>query len=118
MGELGRLDPGPCALVAAVEAANAAAFMSHTGIRLRITLNGQPVLDGDSDFLHMCAVLANGLPEMTVADVTAAADHKMHQWFGHQCQGGFLEIGIQPVNLPDEYPDDEDQAENADEHAD
>lgn len=81
--------------------------MSHTGIRLRVVLAGLgPVLEGDSDWLHMAAVFAGGLEVPDVGQVLAG-QLPAYQW--HQVMGGPVEIWVQPVMLPDDYPDDEEE---------
>jgi hypothetical protein len=89
--------------------------MSHTGIRLRITAAGQTILEGDSDWLHMNAIMASA--GEIFADLMAGQDPAPieYGWVEvGQIIGGPIQIWVQPVNLPDEYPDDEDQAD--DEH--
>jgi hypothetical protein len=79
--------------------------MSHTGIRIRILIPGVgPVLEGDSDFLHMTARLASY--ELGEADLEAVASEMPWAKAG-TIIGGPVEIWIQPCELPDEYPDDD-----------
>jgi hypothetical protein len=82
--------------------------VSHTGIRLRIVMPGAgPLLEGDSDWLHMMAIYASGPPDLTMEDAISGRQPEQ-PW--HQVGvilGGPIEIWVQPVMLPDSYPDDE-----------
>lgn len=92
--------------------------MTHTGIRLKITVPGGTILDADSDWLHMNALMHAG--GEIFAGLMAGQDPAPieHPWVEvAQLVGGPIQIWIQPVNLADEHPDDEDQAEPEDEHA-
>jgi hypothetical protein len=81
---------------------------THTGIRLRLVIGGQPILDGDSDWLHMAAIFA-GEPDTAESPAVMASTPGERPW--HQMaviMGGPIEVWVQAVNLPDEYPDDTD----------
>lgn len=80
--------------------------MSHTGIRVRVNLAGAgTILEADSDWLHMRALEALiGDGEVDVAELLSGSAGS--KW--HQIMGGPVEIWIQPVELADEYADDED----------
>jgi hypothetical protein len=81
--------------------------LAHTGIRLRIVIAGAgPVLEGDSDWLHMMAVYAScSTGDLDPLDAALARPAFEAEW--HQVMGGPVEVWVQPVILPDAYPDDE-----------
>lgn len=97
--------------------------MSHTGIRLRVDLPGAgTILLGDSDFLHMMALMRGLDQKPDMLDVLLAkpgqsfepgqgwvqtGDGSVGPW--HQWMTGAIEIWIQPVMLPDAHLDDEGQ---------
>ncbi len=64
--------------------------MSHHGIRLRIGTPDGPILDLDSDALYFVAMFGG---------------EKIHEIL-RTAEG--LVITAEPVELPDDYPDDED----------
>lgn len=78
--------------------------MTHIGIRLRITCPAGDLVDLDSDHLHLAARLAGldteGWRELFPGD-----------GMGYLSVNGprDLVITVQPVELPDDYPDDEDE---------
>ena len=82
--------------------------MSHTGIRIRITIPGAgTVLEGDSDFLHMAARFAMAdVGELALDAPLSTGELPWHQ--AGTIIGGPIEIWLQSCELPDEYPDDED----------
>jgi hypothetical protein len=92
--------------------------MAHTGIRLKLEVPAGVILDGDSDWLHMMAVYSEGIPE---PDMAAICDGKPPEPKWHKI-GDFhagsiesppvLTVWVQPVMLPDEYPDDEDSGDD------
>lgn len=83
--------------------------MSHTGIRLKITAGSAVLLEGDSDWLHMNAIMSGALhmPD-TMAELMTDQDPPKYDWVEvAQLIGGPIQIWIQPCDLADEYPDDE-----------
>lgn len=83
----------------------------HTGIRLKIDTPAGTILEGDSDWLHMMAVFTEGAPVPDFLD-TAPPEPVWHEIAQLFAPGGApaFSIWIQPVMLPDEYPDDEPEA--------
>jgi hypothetical protein len=78
--------------------------LAHTGIRLRVTgTGGLVLLEGDSDWLYMAAQMA--MYDAGELLPLAAGETKWHQ-IGH-IVGGEIQLWIQPVMLPDSYPDDD-----------
>jgi hypothetical protein len=81
----------------------------HTGIRLRIDTPAGVILEGDSDWLHL---FANGIVVPDFADSAPQAEALWHQVAGVASSGPdgqatvLATIWVQPVMLPDEYPDD------------
>lgn len=85
----------------------------HTGVRLKIEIPGAgPILLADSDWMHMAAQARMlDCREIDVDQLLAGAPTEA--W--HQIAfltGGPLVVSVQPVMLPDSYPDDEDQADD------
>lgn len=85
---------------------------THTGVGLRIDINGQTVLEGDSDWLHMAAVFAMGAPVQASPAVMDAGprEYPWHEIAELLCPPGAMsrvQIYVKPVHLPDSYPDDE-----------
>jgi hypothetical protein len=86
--------------------------MSHTGIRLKITIGNDAILDADSDWLHMNAIMAGALhmPD-TMAELMSEQAPPQYDWveIGQLHAPGVvpIQIWVQPANLPDDYPDDE-----------
>lgn len=85
--------------------------MSHTGIRLRVRIPAGVILEGDSDWLHLTAKLANASKVPDTAEALLATSPLPEPW--HQFLGTTdgLEIWVQPCILADEYPDDEGEPE-------
>lgn len=81
--------------------------MSHTGIRLRLNVPGAGViLEGDSDWLHLNALMAEGPPEISMAQLAQDYAAPEPRWHQAGVVMGHVEIWVQPVMLPDSYPDD------------
>lgn len=88
--------------------------MTHTGIRLKITVPGGTILDADSDWLHMNALMhgAQHFPE-SMAELMSSEPPAEFDWVEvAQLVGGPIQIWIQPANLADEHPDDEGDGED------
>lgn len=66
---------------------------THPGIRLAVTIAGQPVIEGDSDWLHYQAVFGG---------------HALGEWHTLLWQDGGVCVLIQPLELadPPDVPDD------------
>ena len=93
--------------------------MSHTGIRLKISVPGAVpggiILEADSDWLHLNAIMAGAQHYPTMAELMSNETVPSYDWVQVGTVIGTMEIWIQPVSLPDDYPDDQaeedDQAE-------
>lgn len=73
--------------------------MSHPGIKLRISVNGHPVIDGDSDWLHYQA--------RWVHDISTGQYHAIAAHCDDEGNPLFL-VELMPVMIEDtpEVPDD------------
>ena len=83
--------------------------MTHHGIRLRIGTPDGPILDADSDALYLSAMYGGNDHPL----ITGGA--KIHEIL-RTTEG--LVITAEPVELPDDYPDDEDLDDETNPHPD
>jgi hypothetical protein len=81
--------------------------MAHRGVRLQLKVNGQALLDVDSDALHF------------VAQLGGSSEAQPYEVLGGdlgQCRLGehLVELFVTPVMLPDYYPDPPDDEDEGD----